>query len=204
MNAQWTRRLRQISQAVSFGLFMFLFVQAVYLGRSPLPSDLFYRLDPLIAATAMLAGRAIKAGLLYSLISLAATLVFGRVWCGWLCPFGTFLEWVSARKPAKRVAVPESLRGTKYILLAGLLTAAALGNQTLVFLDPVSIMTRSMTTVLWPGLRFWFSDWKVSCILWNPCGRSWTGSIARSCCLSSRALNRFSLLHCRQRSCWWQ
>jgi polyferredoxin len=65
---------------------MVLFAWAVYLGRSPLPSDLFYRFDPLIAATAMLAGRVIKAGLLYSLITLASAVLFGRVWCGWICP----------------------------------------------------------------------------------------------------------------------
>ena len=54
MNTRTIRRARQIAQILSFALFMYLFVQAVYLGQSPLESDLFYRLDPLIAATAML------------------------------------------------------------------------------------------------------------------------------------------------------
>lgn len=151
MNPVRMRRLRQISQLLSFGLFMLLFIQAVYLNDSVLPSDLFYRLDPLIAATAMLAGRTFIAGLLYAFINVIAALLLGRLWCGWLCPFGTLLEWVS---PADRSeAVPEKWRVVKYLLLAAMLVAALLGNQTLAVLDPISILTRSMTVVIWPGLR---------------------------------------------------
>ena len=148
------RLARQIVQVVSFALFMFLFVQAVYLGRSPLPSDLFYRLDPLIAATAMLAGRALKAGLLYALINLAASLVFGRVWCGWLCPLGSLLEWFSPKGKGKGRKISPAWRTVKYLLFIALIFAAALGNQSLAFLDPISILTRSMTAAIWPALRF--------------------------------------------------
>ncbi len=139
-------------QIASFALFTALFAWAVYLGRSPLPSDLFYRLDPLIAATAMLAGRAVKAGLLYSLITLAAALIFGRVWCGWICPFGSLLEWLSPRQTISKV--PDKWRAAKFLLFIALIFAALLGNQSLVFLDPISLLTRSMTAALWPGLRF--------------------------------------------------
>ncbi len=131
---------------------MMLFAWAVYLGRSPLPSDLFYRFDPLIAATAMLAGRVIKAGLLYSLITLAAAVLFGRVWCGWICPFGSLLECLSPR-PTK-LSVPERWRVVKFLLFFFLVFASIFGNQSGVFLDPISMMTRTMTIVLWPGLRF--------------------------------------------------
>jgi len=152
MKPATVRRLRQATQFASFFLFMFLFAQAVYLGRSPLASDLFYRLDPLIAATTMLASRAIKTGLLYALVNMAATLLFGRVWCGWVCPFGSILEWFSpSHKP---VSIPDGWRKIKYLLLIVLLVAALLGNQTMAFLDPISTLTRTMTTVIWPGLRF--------------------------------------------------
>ena len=152
MKARAIPRARQAMQIASFALFTALFAWAVYLGRSPLPSDLFYRLDPLIATTAMLAGRAIKAGLLYSLITLAAALIFGRVWCGWICPFGSLLEWFSPRQVKSKV--PDKWRAAKFLLFIFLIFAALLGNQSLVFLDPISLLTRSMTAVLWPGLRF--------------------------------------------------
>ena len=152
MKALTVRRFRQASQIASFGLFMLLFIQAVYLGPSSLPSDLFYRLDPLIAATAMLAGRAIKAGLLYSLITVALSFLFGRVWCGWFCPFGSVMEWLTPKSAKGKVS--ERWRVVKYLLFFGLIAAAILGNQSAVFLDPISMLTRTMTTVLWPGLRY--------------------------------------------------
>ena len=152
MNVKRMRSFRVVSQVLSFALFMYLFVQAVYLDGSPLASDLFYRLDPLIAATAMLAGRALKAGLLYALITLLAALIFGRVWCGWLCPFGSLLEWFSPKRHGK--TVPSGWRTVKYLLFFSLIFAAVLGNQTLAFMDPISILTRSMTAVIWPAVRF--------------------------------------------------
>jgi len=153
MKATVIRRSRQISQFVFFALFMYLFVQAVYLGVSPLESDLFYRLDPLIAATAMLAGRTLIAGLLYSLITLAAALIFGRVWCGWVCPMGTMLDWISPKPVQRGEQVSDRWRTVKYLIFTVLISAALLGNQTGVITDPISILTRTMTTAIWPGLR---------------------------------------------------
>ena len=153
MNAKTIRKIRKLTQILSFGLFIFLFIQAVYLGQSPLESDLFYRLDPLIAATAMIAGRTIIAGLLYSLITLLATLIFGRVWCGWICPMGTVLDWISPGT-SRKSNPSDKWRTVKYLLLAVLILAAILGNQTLAITDPISILTRSLTTAIWPALRF--------------------------------------------------
>ena len=152
MNPGIIRRIRQFSQIVFFCLFMLLFVQAVYLGESILPSDFFYRLDPLIAVTSMLAGRVVIAGLLYSIITVVFTLIFGRVWCGWVCPFGSFLEWLSPSRSRKQV--PEGWRTVKYLVFVGLIVAAVFANQSAVFLDPITILTRTLTTVIWPGLRF--------------------------------------------------
>ena len=154
MNVKVIRTTRKVCQIASFVLFMFLFIQAVYLGQSPLESDLYYRFDPLIALTAMIAGRALIAGLLYSIINLIAAVIFGRVWCGWLCPMGTMLDWFSPREHILNRKVSEKWRTVKYLLFAILIFAAVFGNQSLVITDPVSILTRTMTTALWPGLRF--------------------------------------------------
>lgn len=152
MKAAALKRLRQGTQIISFALFMFLFVQAIYLDRSPITSDLFYRLDPLIAATATIAGRAVKAGLLYSLVNIAAALLCGRVWCGWICPFGSVLDLISPG--SSKSDVSDRWRTIKFLLFFALIIAAVLGNQTLAVLDPISILTRSMTAAIWPGLRF--------------------------------------------------
>jgi polyferredoxin len=110
------------------------------------------RLDPLLALTGSLAGRGIVVGAWLAAVTLVLTIVFGRVWCGWLCPLGTVLD-LSAfrRKRGSGPAVPEGWRKAKYVLLLVMLFAALLGNQTLVFLDPITIFFRTLAAAVWPA-----------------------------------------------------
>jgi len=136
MRASALRRLRPWVQALAFILFV---VALVVAGRVAfLPADLFFRLDPLAGLAGMLAARrVVPAMLVGGLVTLALTVVAGRVWCGWLCPLGTVLDWVPAHKPAPKEAdLDRRWRQVKYFLLALILLAAALGNLSLIFLDP--------------------------------------------------------------------
>lgn len=156
MKPQTWRRLRQIVQILAFLFFLYLFVFATFLSSNKAWADFFYRLDPLVAITAMLAGRTIIVGLGLAGFTLLITLIFGRVWCGWFCPFGTVLEWLTPRRKKRvrrRQAPPEKWRVIKYVLLIVILVAAILGNQTLLFLDPITLMTRTLGTAVWPALR---------------------------------------------------
>ena len=97
------RRLRPFVQLAAFLLFLLL---ALGIGRTGwLPADLFFRLDPLVGLAHMLAARQIVSALLIgALIVLVATLVLGRVWCGWLCPLGAVLDVASAAAPRSRTS----------------------------------------------------------------------------------------------------
>ena len=119
-----------------------------------LPADLFFRLDPLAALANMIAARRIVPALLIgAAVMLVATLVLGRVWCGWLCPLGTVLDWTPARRSKRFEPDPAPrLRRVKYFLLALIGVAALLGNLTFLILDPITLIYRTTATAAWPGL----------------------------------------------------
>jgi MauM/NapG family ferredoxin protein len=121
--------------------------------------------------TATLAGRVLVGGFALAGVTLLLTLLFGRVWCGWLCPLGTVLEWLGPRRSHAK-APPEKWRVLKYLLLFAILLAAILGNQTLLILDPITILNRTLTTAFWPALRYAVVETEVLLyqfpVLWGP------------------------------------
>ena len=86
-------------QALFLFLFCLLFFLAAYPLNPSIPVDLFLRLDPLIAVTTFLASRELYAPLLLSLIVIAASLFFGRFFCGYVCPLGTLIDFSKKLAP---------------------------------------------------------------------------------------------------------
>ena len=157
----WTgaRRIRQGVQILALTLFVYLLFAGLQ-RRAAFPlADVFFRLDPLAALGSMLASRVWIARFLPALIILGLTLILGRVWCGWLCPLGTLLEWV--RFPSARwgagFAHPVASRHwkkDKHIILMLIVAAAMFGNLSLLVFDPLALFTRTMTTAVIPALNF--------------------------------------------------
>ncbi|MCU0503590.1 MAG: 4Fe-4S binding protein, partial [Anaerolineae bacterium] len=152
MRASTFRRIRPWVQLAAFLLFLYLLIRAGQTGF--LPADLFYRLDPLAGLASMIAARQIIAALLIgTLVALVAAFVFGRAWCGWICPLGTVLDWAPAHKPKLHEVDPRPwLRKVKYFVLLLILLLALLGNMTLLILDPITLLYRTITTAFWPAL----------------------------------------------------
>lgn len=149
--------MRQIVQIGFLALFVYLLF-AAYQGRVAHPwTDIFFRLDPLAALTAMIASRAWIGRLGLALITVAVTLLLGRVWCGWVCPLGTVLEWTRFRRARLRsldlAARWPRLRAAKYLLLALIVGAALFGSLTWMILDPIALLTRTTTTAILPPLN---------------------------------------------------
>ena len=153
MSPRIWRRLRQIVQILVLLLFLALFAYTNAQRPQRFWTDIFARFDPLLMLSAALAGRVLLGGLVLAGIIVALTVVFGRVWCGWFCPLGTVLEWLGPRR-SRRKAPAEKWRVLKYLLLFAILIAALLGNQTLLVLDPITILNRTLTTAIWPALRY--------------------------------------------------
>jgi MauM/NapG family ferredoxin protein len=149
------RRLRRATQSAFLLAFLGLQLTATSGSRQLGWADAFFRLDPLIAITATLAGRALVVGLILSLFTLALTLFLGRVWCGWICPLGTLLEWFGpGRRHSRAPRPPERWRGVKILLLVTTVLAALLANQSLLLLDPLTIAARTWSGAVLPAVRY--------------------------------------------------
>ncbi len=145
---------RQIVQYASLAVFVVLFVMTRREGWSPAVVNLPMRLDPLLMIANLFASRTFLVASSIALITIIATLVFGRAWCGWICPLGTTLDIFSFDKTrGKRQPPPEGWRNIKYTLFVAILIAALFGNLTLLALDPLTILFRSLTVVILPAFN---------------------------------------------------
>ena len=143
---------RKIVQYLALVVFIVLFISSRQGGWAGDLINIPMRLDPLLALSHLLASRTFLAGSALAFIIIFVTLLFGRAWCGWMCPLGTTLDLISLHRLRSRQPVPsESWRKVKYMLLLVIVAAALFGNLTLLFLDPMTIFLRTLTVSLWPA-----------------------------------------------------
>lgn len=150
--------LRKVVQILALGGILFSFAQLSRAGRTGGAFDIGVEklpllLDPLAVLAQGVAGRQLYAGSLVAVASLVLTLLVGRVWCGWLCPLGTVLDWVPGRKGRVSESVPDTWRRFKIVVLGVILTGAIFSNLTLLIFDPLTITYRTLATAVWPGLE---------------------------------------------------
>jgi polyferredoxin len=155
---RWPVWLRRSSQTGFFLLFLYLFLQAEYrpVNETGNHVKLFFQWDPLILASSWLSSHQILSGLLFSLITLGVTALIGRWFCGWICPFGALhnlLTSLRTQRAKDQIGTGGYSRWqkTKYYLLTALLVAALLGINLIGWLDPFSVLYRSMVTVIYPS-----------------------------------------------------
>lgn len=149
---------RAAGQTLFLLLFLILFVKTDYAGVDELnwAANLLFRIDPFLAAAAMLATRTVIALMLPALFTLGLTLLFGRFFCGWICPMGCLID-ASRRlmgRTGRAVGIGQQpgRRHLKYALLLFFLTAACFGLPLAGYLDPFSILVRGLTFSVQPAL----------------------------------------------------
>ena len=122
------------------------------------PVTFFFQLDPLVGVSSLLSGYTLVKGFLWAAGLLVLTLLLGRVFCGFICPFGTIHHAVGTFKPAlKGSRMMQANRKTpsqkiKYFILILLLVAAVFGLNAAGLMDPIAFLFRSIALAVLPGL----------------------------------------------------
>jgi len=150
--------LRRCVQVVFLLLFVGLLLAArpsPMAGAQPSPwLKSFFLIDPLILVATFLAAHAVPLAMLLALVTVAVTIVLGRVFCGWICPLGTIHAITGRlldRWQSKRRDHWSPWQRGKYYLLIALLVMAALGVHWVCVLDPLVLLYRTSTTALLPA-----------------------------------------------------
>ena len=165
----WVRRA---SQTGFFAVFMYFLFQTGFRGsfaasadtavRLPLPVEAFLLADPFVGAMTLLSTHTVYRGLLWSVGLLALTLVFGRVFCGWICPFGTlhhFFGWILPSRRGRGAARVEAnkthgYQRAKYYLMYAFLLAAIAGSAIGGLLDPICVAVRAIGLGVIPAVQY--------------------------------------------------
>jgi hypothetical protein len=115
----------------------------------PYPVEGFLLADPFVALMTLLSTHTVYRALWWSVGMVALTLVFGRVFCGWICPFGTlhhFFAWLLPNPKRRhhgrrrvRANMTHPYQNVKYYLLGAFLVAAVCGSAIGGLFDPICI-----------------------------------------------------------------
>lgn len=165
-----TTTFRLFSQVFFFLFFLFLLLHTEFWGslpaaksdvQLPYPIRLFFLIDPLVAFSNALSTHALYRGLVWSLLILIPTMFLGRFFCGWICPLGSlhhfFSNLRSDRKRGKQLIESNRYKrwqNTKYYLLFGLFAAALMGTGIVGWLDPLSLLVRSLGLSILPAAGY--------------------------------------------------
>jgi ferredoxin-type protein NapH len=147
------RRLSQLA-AVALLLVPVLWpANAVWFGTYVSSQLLGFALtDPVAALEVTLAGKTVWWPLVWSAAPLlAVTLVLGRIFCSWVCPLNTALEFAAAGKTPRTGASVNTW--WPYRLLAGfMLLAISIGLPLFTIISPIGMLSRALVFGAGPEL----------------------------------------------------
>lgn len=156
MTRQRRRGLHRFRRVVQLA-FLAAFLGLLFMSVRPLGQlyvSAFLVTDPLIALNSALHGLWL-APMWIAVVLLLAPVVAGRAFCGYVCPMGTLIERTSP-KPTRGSRLPGPVRAR--LRLVPLLVLAACAGLALfavgafLFFDPLSLLTRTATVILFPLL----------------------------------------------------
>jgi len=154
---------RRISQIFFFLLFVWFCIVSTIGERfwqlRGWPINWFLQLDPLVALGTILTTHTLYWPLLWALATVVLTIIFGRFFCGWVCPFGSLHHFVGfwarrKKKVSQKIQLNRyrKAQSIKYFILVVFLAMAAFPSAAATLqtglLDPIPLVTRSFNLVL--------------------------------------------------------
>lgn len=155
------KEIRLIYQIFFFFSFIFLSIIATpFLWKQeefnfiPYPLRFFFEISPLNSISLLLSAKTIYKGMIISIFTIILTLLFGRIYCGWICPFGSlhqFISWLFHRNENyKKLNLYKAFYKTKYYILIFFLISCILSLNLEGFLEPNSFFYRSIISSIYP------------------------------------------------------
>lgn len=124
--------VRRAYEALALGLFLFFLVITDLRYLKGWPVSLFLEMTPLVAVATALTTHTIYRNLFWGLVIIAITMMLGRVWCNWMCPFGILHHIFGNIRPARNtkdaieVNRYRPIYALKYYILAAMIAMAGL------------------------------------------------------------------------------
>lgn len=153
--------IRYAVQSISLALFACLFTKLFYpLGGQTSILQWFSRLDPWLMFSHIRLQHNIPSWGWLPLLILVMTILLGRVFCGWLCPFGALLMLVDKvsriitrnrflkKLVLKRTKLIHLLQPMRYFWLIFLVAASALRSGWVFFLTPFALFSHEIVRIL--------------------------------------------------------
>ena len=154
----WLRHTRRVAQLGFLALWFALFLATRDQTLAIVPPTLYLITDPLVAALTMGASQVIVPTLVWSFVFVLFALVFGRAFCGWICPLGTLIDLAAKifKPPEDRfsLATHLKLQYLKYVVLAVMVVGALCSAQWIYLLDPLVLLFRAFAAGVWPLTTF--------------------------------------------------
>jgi polyferredoxin len=125
-------KIRRAYEVLFLGLFLFFLLITDLRYLKGWPVSLFLEATPLVAVATALTTHTIYRNLVWGLVIIGITMMLGRVWCNWMCPFGIlhhFFGWIGNRRNTKQMIEVNRYRpiyALKYFILAAMLAMAGL------------------------------------------------------------------------------
>lgn len=160
--------IRRISQ--SFFILMFLYVlwSTTYPLTGKLSPELLFKIDPLLMLLTAISQRIFIFGIIFSAVMIILSLIFGRFFCGWICPFGSVLDLFANFNRKNKIRLNENqnkiARKPKFIILAIIFTFAIIGIQIAWIFDPIVIFARVVSLNIIPFVTLMVNKFFISII----------------------------------------